>query len=404
MRILHVCDSINPAGIGGYESYLHYLSLEFRKREHDTEIVTQASSRSLPLSEPQGPSEIHHLRGNLLEARKWEFLAHPAEKRDSLVDEYFNQNDLEENIEKLAAELWQLIDKKQPHLIHCHSTYVVFNHVLTQIAAQYGNDLPPVILTVHGLPKPLILPSGEETTDYEMLFRALPFDLILAVSDTVKTALKKQARKRGAILPIKRQYLGINLDVFNPQKTEEKWDLAYMGRLEDMKSVHLFPDVLSKLKAIRGVLRFVMTGEGSQKQFLFDEFKKRKLGNTVDHLGIIPAKEIPNILNLSRVFLYPSKREPFGLSIVEAMACKTPVVTSNRYGPREIITAGVDGIMVDSADTDAIVRAVNLLLEDAELREKIGQCARNTVEKRFDIQHHVDSLLETYHSVLRSAE
>jgi glycosyltransferase involved in cell wall biosynthesis len=398
-----VCDSVNPAGIGGYESYLYYLSQELRKRGHDTQVATQASSRSLPLSETRGPYEIHHLRGNLLEARKWEFLEHPAEKRDSLVEEYFTPNDLEDNIKLLAAELWQLIETEQPDIIHCHSTYVVFNQVLIQITEKHDNALAPIIITVHGLPKPLILPSGEETTDYEVLFRSLPFDLILAVSDTVKIALEEHARRNEVLLPIRRQYLGINLDVFSPKKKMEKWDLAFMGRLEDMKSVHLFPEILSRLKARRGVLSFVMSGEGSQKQYLFHEFKKRKLESIVDYLGVIPAQEVPDILNSSAVFLYPSQREPFGLSIVEAMACKTPVVTANVYGPSEIIKSGIDGITVDPGDIDAIVQAVDTLLGDTKLREGIGQEARNTVEKRFDIRHHVDSLLETYHMILGAA-
>ena len=403
MRILYVCDSINPAGIGGYESYLYYLSKEFHERRHDIDIVAQASNRNLPPREKRGSSEIHHLRGNLLEARKYEFLAHPEETRTSLVDDYFKPRDLEENIELLTAELWRLIEKKQPHIIHCHSTYIVFNRVLSKIADKHDNDLPPVIITVHGLPKPLILPSGEKTTDYEMLFRALPFALILAVSDTVKTALQKQARKSEAFLPIRTQYLGINLGVFSPEKKAEKWDLAFMGRLEDMKSVHLFPEVLSRLKARLGALKFVLTGEGSRKQYLLDEFKKRGLEDTVDYLGVVPAQEVPDILNSSTVFLYPSKREPFGLSIVEAMACKTPVITTNVYGPSEIIHSGSDGILVDPGDVDGIVQAVDMLLGDENLRRKIGHQARITVEKRFDIRQHVDSLLKTYRMVLGAA-
>ncbi len=403
MRILHVCDSINPAGIGGYESYLYYLSKEFHERRHDIDIVAQASNRNLPPREKRGSSEIHHLRGNLLEARKYEFLAHPEETRNSLVDDYFKPRDLEENIELLTAELWRLIEKKQPDIIHCHSTYVVFNRVLSKIADEHDNDLPPVIITVHGLPKPLILPSGENTTDYEMLFRALPFALILAVSDTVKTALQKQARKSETLLPIRTQYLGINLDVFSPERKTERWDLAFMGRLEDMKSVRLFPKVLSRLKASHGALKFVLTGEGSRKQYLLDEFKIRGLEGTVDYLGVVPAQEVPDILNSSTVFLYPSMREPFGLSIVEAMACKTPVITTNVYGPSEIIHSGADGILVNPGDVDGIVQAVDMLLRDEKLRKEIGHQARITVEKRFDIRQHVDSLLKTYRMVLGAA-
>ena len=116
----------------------------------------------------------------------------------------------------------------------------------------------------------------------------------------------------------------------------------------------------------------------------------------VDYLGVVETKTVPKLINQSRIFIYPSREEPFGLSILEAMACGVPVVTTNVYGPSEIITEDQDGLTVNPDDVNALVEAVSTLLNNEKRRVQIGRRGRETVEKRFDIRQHLDGLLSIY--------
>ena len=401
MKILHLCDSLNPDGLGGYESYLHYLSEHLVNRGDVSIVVTQAPKQSSPDYIDHEYYRIHYLSGNYLEARKWELFALPEDERESHASKMFEENDLELNIDALECQLTEFIQEFKPDIIHAHSTYVVFNRVLSKLQENGTLDAIPMIGMIHGRPKPLILPSGEETTDFDSFSDVCPFDLILAVSNNVATVLDEHLSRKGITVPILPLYLGIDLSVFYPMlDVEKKWDIAFLGRLEKMKAVDLFPEMLALLKKDYPHLKMVMTGEGSQKDKLLNGFESLGVSQMVDYLGVIETKEVPKLINQSRVFIYPSREEPFGLSILEAMACGVPVVTTNVYGPSEIITQNVDGLAVNPDDVNALVKAIGSLLDDEHLRIVMGEEGRSTVEKRFDINQHLENLVAIYQDLM----
>ena len=395
MRILHVCDSLNPSGVGGYESYLHYLSRALALEEHESFVVTQSPSMDSPESVKRPSYTLFHLPGNLLEARKWCFLSLPEEERVSAAERMFRQDDLAADVEIVTGQLGNLVHDISPDIIHAHSTYVVFNRVIEKLRKNRIINVP-VLATIHGLPKTLILPNGEATTDYRQLVESCPFDRIIAVSRAVGVALQahlpKGLRKRVDVL-----YLGVDLSAFQPQTgLGRKWDLGFFGRLEQMKAVDLFPEMLSALKPHFPGIRLVITGDGSSRRKVFDEFERMNVMEQVDYLGVVPIDKIPSLMNSIRIFLYPSREEPFGLSVIEAMACGIPVITSNVKGPSEIVTHAYDGFTVSPGDVYELTKAVGQIMSDTALQMKLGRNARNTVEKRFDLQEHSRSLLRLY--------
>jgi len=225
--------------------------------------------------------------------------------------------------------------------------------------------------------------------------------LILAVSNNVATVLDEHLSRKGITVPILPLYLGIDLSVFKPlPDVEKKWDIAFLGRLERMKAVDLFPEMLTLLKKDYPHLKMVMTGEGSLKDKLLNDLESAGVSHMVDYLGVIETTAVPKLINQSRIFIYPSREEPFGLSILEAMACEVPVITTNVYGPSEIITQDVDGLAVSPNDVNALVKAVHTLLDDEQLRIVMGEEGRTTVEKRFNINQHLENLVGIYQDLL----
>lgn len=393
MKILHVCDSLNPAGLGGYESYLHYLSKELSARGHESTVVTQMACRNAPRRVVRPHYDVIQLSGNLLEARKWEFFQQPDDDGDELARRMFTRDDLEKNVEELTEQLSVIISEIEPDVIHAHSTYVVYNRVLNRVRQHDPKNTVPLLLTIHGRPKPLILPDGTRTTDYRQLAACCPFEKVLAVSQNVADALRVHL---SAGIAVQVLYLGIDLSIFQPLESQKKWDLAFMGRLERMKAVDLLPSMLRELSSSLPDVKLLITGDGSLRKWLLEEFAKFEVSGRMDYLGVVAPQRVPDLINSSRVFLYPSREEPFGLSIVEAMACGVPVLTTNVFGPTEIVTHLTDGYLIARDNASKLAEAARLLLSDEALRSRLGTAGRETAEKRFDMKRHASELLRIY--------
>jgi len=403
MKILHLCDSLNPAGLGGYESYLHYLSEQLSRRGHESLVVAQTSREDMPDYIIHDHYRVQYLPGNLLEAKKWKFYALPNDEQEQAAVQMFGRDDLELNIEALRDQLLGVIQENKPDIIHAHSTYVVFNRVLMNLRHDGRLNNIPILATIHGRPKPLILPDGKRTTDYDEFLDACPFELILGVSDNVTEVLRNGLHEKGIVTQVRTCYLGINLSIFAPRPlTPKKWDITFMGRLEKMKAVDLFPEMLSILKRDFPTLRFLMTGEGSLRESILEQFNKKEVSALVEYPGVVDVEKVPDLINQSRIFIYPSREEPFGLSILEAMACAVPVITTNVYGPSEIITQNNDGMMVSPDNVKELSDSIRFLLQHEDLRTAMGNNGRKTVESRFDIEMHTEKLVSIYKSLIHT--
>ena len=100
------------------------------------------------------------------------------------------------------------------------------------------------------------------------------------------------------------------------------------------------------------------------------------------------------------VLLHPARREPFGRTLIEAMAMAKPVVAVDSCGPSEIISHRKDGFLVPNGDIAAMAAWAVELLTDADLARKIGEAARRTVEERFAAATPPEALVSLYKEVI----
>jgi glycosyltransferase involved in cell wall biosynthesis len=121
-----------------------------------------------------------------------------------------------------------------------------------------------------------------------------------------------------------------------------------------------------------------------------DDDYERRLGALVDELGVTEAITFTGqvadgmrYINLMDVFVNASADEPFGLVLLEAMAQGTPVVAADAAGPAEIVTHGVDGLLVPSNRAADLAAGIRVLWDDPDLRERMGSAGRSSFERRF---------------------
>jgi glycosyltransferase involved in cell wall biosynthesis len=135
------------------------------------------------------------------------------------------------------------------------------------------------------------------------------------------------------------------------------------------------------------------------------EYERRaREGGVADriHFGGF-QRDVRPFLQEFDLFVHPSYGEPFGLSIVEAMAMRKPVIACNTGGVPEIITHGEDGWLVEERSADAVAAAISTLLNDKALCQRIGERARQTASARFTPRHQCAAATRRYRELVARA-
>jgi L-malate glycosyltransferase len=121
------------------------------------------------------------------------------------------------------------------------------------------------------------------------------------------------------------------------------------------------------------------------------------LEGTLQFLG--DREDVPMILRALDLLLVPSWEEPFGRSVIEAMAMETPVVATSQGGPSEIITDGVDGILLPPRQPQLWAATIHRMLAEPNRLGSLGRAGRRTAQC-FSLENHVKRVLDVYHEVL----
>jgi glycosyltransferase involved in cell wall biosynthesis len=171
--------------------------------------------------------------------------------------------------------------------------------------------------------------------------------------------------------------------------------LLYLGINKPHKNL---PFLLQVFRELRTEAKLVLAGkEDPRYPQVRDEARRLRLADRVLFLGDVPEKDLPMIYNGAEVFVYPSLYEGFGLPVLEAMACGTPVVCSNSSSLPEIV--GNAAITLDPADTSAWVAALAEVLESRELQAELRTRGLAQADK-FSWKKTARETLGVYQSVL----
>jgi len=130
--------------------------------------------------------------------------------------------------------------------------------------------------------------------------------------------------------------------------------------------------------------------------------EKLKVKHALIITGSVPRETLLAFYSTADAFLMPSPYEGFGLSLLEAMSSKIPVIASSSGGPGDILTHGVNALLLKEASATEISEAVSLILLDEKLRETIVQNAFTLVEKKYTWKGVVNELELVYKQVIEN--
>jgi glycosyltransferase involved in cell wall biosynthesis len=155
----------------------------------------------------------------------------------------------------------------------------------------------------------------------------------------------------------------------------------FVGRLMFHKGIEYF---INASKYIEDT-KFLIVGDGPYRKNLEVSRLNNPKGYNVVFAGNVPDDELPYYYAACDVFVLPSvsRLEGFGLVMVEAMATGKPVVASNMPGMREVMSDGKEGLLAEPLNALDFAHKITILLDDGNLRRRLGENARRTAETRF---------------------
>lgn len=275
------------------------------------------------------------------------------------------------------------VEAFKPDIIHCH-------HVMIDAwAARYARSIygKKIILTSHGSCLQAIAKDRRYVRMTRDALRAA--QAITVVSGDTRAKLLKMF---GNDLAAKTRTIpgGIRLSLF-PNKRPKVAELRaklnldgqkvalFTGRLITEKGVQYF---VKAAKHINGTV--IIAGDGPQRVHLEELVKKMNLTNVIMLPFVKKYEEFLDLYYLADVFVAPAVwDEPLGLTIIEALASKTPVIATRRGGVTMAVKDGYTGLFVRSRNSSEIVDAVNKLFDNDALRAKMGERGRQIVTEKF---------------------
>jgi glycosyltransferase involved in cell wall biosynthesis len=191
----------------------------------------------------------------------------------------------------------------------------------------------------------------------------------ISVSETTKERLVEWsglAPEQGVVVPNTIDFGGLTPGPKSPElldryELHDRYVLMTMGRLVGKERRKGFDRVLEALPAVadkRPDVSYLIAGKGPDQPRLEQKAEDLGVRDRVTFTGFVPEREKADHFRLADLFAMPSEGEGFGLVLLEALACGTPVVASTQDGGREAVAEGEFGRLVDSNDSTAVVEAL----------------------------------------------
>ena len=269
----------------------------------------------------------------------------------------------------LLVSMWRAARRaaRRADLVHAH-------WLLTAAVARFAGK--PFVVTLHGSGSAGRFSDVELARRHPRVVRFLlrPAAAVIGVSETVAQA----ARSAGIDVVVIPNGVRVPDEVGSPAEPPE---VLYVGRLAPEKNVDTLVEAV-------GDLNLVVAGDGPLRE-------------RVPHaLGAVPHTEVERLLERASIVVAPCEREGFGLAAAEALAFGRPVVAAAGGALLELVDEGETGLFVPPRDAPALRAAVERLLADRELRERLGREAHARARGRFGWDAVIERTLEVYRGAL----
>ena len=240
----------------------------------------------------------------------------------------------------------------------------------------------PGLLIVHHLfgatafreaPPPLAAMTWVLERPLARVYRGLPVE---AISRSTADDLVARGLRASDVRVI---HPGVDVEFFTPDPAVRRFDeptFLYLGRLKRYKGIDLVVRAVARLVAEGVAVRLVVAGRGEQLESLRGLSARLGIADRVEFAGFVTEEGKRDLFRRVWVNVFPSPKEGWGITNLEAAACGTATIASDSPGLRESVVDGETGLLVPHGDVPALAGAMRRLAADREGMETLGRAAR----------------------------
>ncbi len=293
-------------------------------------------------------------------------------------------------------------------IIHFNFSPVLNNgsYLLLRLANKTGAS---TLLNIHGIIQVEYLLDRPHTRKHRSIMETALIntlrackraDQIVTYSEFMKNQIVKWyglSSQEIAVIPN-----GVNIKKFTDFNGQFSLDgdpaILYVGHLSKFKSVDILISAVSRLRSQLPNMKLHIVGCGNKEPALRLLAKENDVGNIVIFHGQAFPETIPLYYKAADFCVFPSIRDSFGLTLLEAMASGAPVIASNRGGTPEVITQGGDGILFEPDVDNSLENAILSLSQNQDLRKKLSSNGYRRVASNYSW----DKIAQKYFSLYKN--
>jgi len=318
---------------------------------------------SLPLQESIGDIDIHRFR---YASVRYEYLAYKGNMHELIKKNFLSMALFVSFMFSFLINAVSLIQKQRPHIIHSH--WWIPSGVIGSIVSRYFKI--PLIVTSHGTDIRLL-------DNFKYLIPLWKFVISSAkMVTTTSDFLKRRALEILGISSQKFQKIPMPVapeDLKISSQKRKYNQIIVSARLSKQKGVNYLIEACRYLKNKKISFNLIILGDGEERGNLQKQVLELGLKDYVRFEGMVPHTRIGDYLSESGICILPSIKEGFGVALIEAMFCKTPVIGSNSGSIPEIIMNNKTGLLVPPKNPMALAKAIEFLLKNKKFTQRLTE-------------------------------
>jgi len=306
------------------------------------------------------------------------------------------------------------LERLKPDIVHTHSAKagILGRFAAHALKGKWGESVPAIVHTIHGL---AFHPYQSEWLNrfYIAIEKsaAKRTDFFISVAD----AMTAQATAVGIGRP--EQFVtaysaieeGDFLEPISQERREEfrsKYEipknaivLVTIARLFMLKGHEYIIESAKQLSKQFDNAFWLFVGDGKLAERFKEQVRQLGLAEKIKFTGLLPPSQIPIAIASSDILVHCSLREGLARTLPQAMLCGRPAVSFDVDGAREVVNENT-GRLIEPKNVEQLTRACAELIEDKELREKLGRAGRESVKEKFAPEKMVNTIEAVYKKLL----
>jgi glycosyltransferase involved in cell wall biosynthesis len=365
MKIALCSDWVYPS-VGGVQSHITGLATELARMGHEVVIVTKETDEDDPDYDPYDGA-VREIRAKRMADLK-HVLMPPS-----------------------PIDLRKLLRAEEPDVVHAHHAFTPTPLLSINVAKELG---VPSVLTNHSI----TFGNASDLIWTPMSQALFPLRKYINDADRVIAVSGSAAEFIGRFLDNKRVTVipnGVNVARFAEPKAAnvdgvsvaalEHPMIFSVGRLSFRKGFHLLVEAMPLVLKKHPDAVLYIAGKGGMMPYLNLLAEYLDIKSHVELLGFVSDEALPLLYGASDVFALPSlASESFGITLIEAMSARKPIVASKIGGVPEIIRDSHNGLLFDPWHSKGLAERVNTLLDDEEYADRLGNNAHRDALEKYD--------------------